>query len=68
MKNPIVKQDGKKLLNFNYGIAVAAKKTKILDLNPKLSESNEVTQNQLIDWELDNDLLDVQLNIKQTVT
>ena len=56
------------MLNFNYGIAVAAKKTKILDLNPKLSESNEVTQNQLIDWELDNDLLDVQLNIKQTVT
>ena len=63
-----MKQDGKKLLNFNYGIAVAAKKTRILDLNPKLSESNEVTQNQLIDWELDNDLLDVQLNIKQTVT
>jgi len=45
VKYPIAKQDGKKLLNFNYGIAVAAKKTKILDLNPKLSESNEVTQN-----------------------
>ena len=56
------------MLNFNYGIAVAAKKTKILDLNPKLSESNEVTQNQLIDWELDNDLLDAQLSINQTVT